>query len=149
MKNSKQALKDVTPVLTETFSINQNDVTNQGGNVEQRENSTNFRTFTKDPSPRNSVTPIHQNYISVNNESRVRNRSSEETLKHYDGQTNLLDLKPGKKRNSADDVFETLNLDDMKSSQAALPPIAPRRYRRHPTIENAVCLQEVCHVCHL
>lgn len=138
-------------MLTETYTINTNQASLQRANDSQERDSRNVETFTKVPSSRNSATSVHRDSVSSIHDTKAagRSRTYEDTLKHYDGQTNLFDCKPTKKRGTTDEVFvsETEKRGDenavANSSRVGLPPAMPRRCRRQPTIENPVCFQEV------
>ena len=141
----KSSKKEVRPVLNETFPLDSNEtLSRRASNQQQVKDVTNYETFTRDGNQEGCPTPARRNSIASNhdNVSAGRSRSCEDTLKHYDGQVNLMDCRPTKKRNNDDDeVFG--NESTRQNGDKGLPPMAPRRYKRQPTIENPVCFQEV------
>eukprot|EP00794_Sanderia_malayensis_P014015 gene14015-15473_t len=72
-----------------------------------------------------------------------RSSSNDESLKHYQAQTNLLERKHLKRQESIDDVFEVKpeNEKTLKQENVMQPPVTPRQ-KRQPTIHNSVCFQE-------
>ena len=74
----------------------------------------------------------------------IKSETREESLRHYNGHANLLDIKTQKRKSEtdADDPFES-DTSSKVDDRPPLPPAAQRRYKRQPTIENAVCFQEV------
>ena len=144
--------EELRPVLAETYAPNLNDTLNERGKSQQRkENITLTKRSTSDTEQRSSAKPMQKNDFSDKRDSEVfyRSHSREGTLKHYDGQVNLFEWKGPKKKNKVDDVImkEQFNRNDNQnvesSASSALPPPGQRRFKRQPTIENAICFQEV------
>ena len=97
--------------------------------------------------PRNEAKRIKPARLTVNSHkatsvNSINSETREESLKHYDGQANLLDIKTQKRKSETDDPFES-DVGSKVDDRPPLPPAAQRRYKRQPTIENAVCFQEV------
>lgn len=96
--------------------------------------------------PRNEAKRIKPARLTVNSHkatsvNSINSETREESLKHYDGQANLLDIKTQKRKSETDDPFES-DAGSKVDDRPPLPPAAQRRYKRQPTIENAVCFQE-------
>eukprot|EP00112_Aurelia_sp_Birch-Aquarium-sp1_P001376 Seg1147.2 transcript_id=Seg1147.2/GoldUCD/mRNA.D3Y31 product="Calcium/calmodulin-dependent protein kinase kinase 1" protein_id=Seg1147.2/GoldUCD/D3Y31 len=159
----KSAGNEAKPDLNETFTISPRDAKFSGvNNNEVKRESVAHQTFTKENIPPNSEESNRANSAGSLNisgtKTQGRSRSCDESLKHYDRQTNLLECKPSRKRSNDvddDDVFgnETAasgsteqphgkKMPATSKSSLGLPPALPRRYRRQPTIENSVCFQE-------
>ena len=160
----KSTGNEAKPDVTETFTIPPSDAKFSGSNNnEVKPESVAYQNFTKENIPPNLKESNRANSAGCvdisRTETQSRSRSCDETLKHYNGQTNLLDCKTSRKRSNAgddDDVFDNeaaasgsidqprgKKMPTTSKSSLGLPPALPRRYRRQPTIENSVCFQEV------
>ena len=159
----KSTGNEAKPDVTETFTIPLSDAKfNGSNNNEVKPELVAHQTFMKEnipPNPKESNRANSAGCLNISEtKTQSRSRSCDETLKHYNGQTNLLDCKPLRKRSNAsdDDVFDNeaaasgsidqprgKKIPATSKSSLGLPPALPRRYRRQPTIENSVCFQEV------
>ena len=131
-------------------TVNSNNGMNPKLYCEPKDSISHVQRCLSDTDQRYSSIAMKQ-HLGANNEERKslgHSQCHEGTLKHYDGQVNLFELKgPTEKHSAKDTVFETIGHDEDQHTEsltvATLLPTMQRRYKRQPTIENTVCFQEV------
>ena len=141
----KKPSKEFRPALLETYSIESVDQDRGKENYEQeRTDPELLQTITNKTGDEITEEIIRSN--SVRSLKSAKQSTSRDSLKHYTGQTNLLDCKQVRNRSVSDEVFDNGQAEESREKASKenmqLPPV-PRRLKRQPTIENTLCFQEV------
>eukprot|EP00795_Rhopilema_esculentum_P015243 gene15243-6450_t len=140
----KKPSKEIRPALSETYSIESVDQVLGKENYEQeRTDPELLQTITNKTGDENTEETIRSN--SNRSLKSVKQSTSRDSLKHYTGQTNLLDCKQVRNRSVSDEVFDNGQVEESREKASKenmqLPPV-PKRLKRQPTIENTLCFQE-------